>query len=121
MMKRGVVTRARPAGGPHPAPGDSIFFAPPLVVTEAEVDRLVERRARCRQGRPRRLAGRVKLITAHRILIGAGIAFFVFYAGLMLRDYLARGQVLDLVQVAAGSPSPSGFSSTYRRLRRWDR
>ena len=41
MMKRGVVTRARPTGGPHPAPGDAIFFAPPLVVTEAEVDRLV--------------------------------------------------------------------------------
>ena len=41
MMKRGVVTRARPTAGPHPAPGDSIFFAPPLVVTEAEVDRLV--------------------------------------------------------------------------------
>jgi adenosylmethionine-8-amino-7-oxononanoate aminotransferase len=32
MMKRGVVTRLR---------GESIFFAPPLVVTEAQVDRLV--------------------------------------------------------------------------------
>ena len=32
MMKRGVVTRVR---------GDSVFFAPPLVVTEAQVDRLV--------------------------------------------------------------------------------
>ena len=41
MMKRGVVTRARAAAGPHPAPGDAIFFAPPLVVTEAEIDRLV--------------------------------------------------------------------------------
>jgi adenosylmethionine-8-amino-7-oxononanoate aminotransferase len=41
MMKRGVVTRARPSPGPHPAPGDGIFFAPPLVVTEGEVDRLV--------------------------------------------------------------------------------
>jgi adenosylmethionine-8-amino-7-oxononanoate aminotransferase len=27
--------------GPHPAPGDSVYFAPPLVVTETEVDRLV--------------------------------------------------------------------------------
>lgn len=32
MVKRGVVTRIR---------GDNIFFAPPLVVTEAQVDRLV--------------------------------------------------------------------------------
>ena len=41
MMKRGVVTRTRPSPGPHPAPGDSVYFAPPLVVTEAEVDRLI--------------------------------------------------------------------------------
>ena len=41
MMKRGVVTRTRPAAGEHPAPGDAVFFAPPLVVTEAEIDRLV--------------------------------------------------------------------------------
>ena len=41
MMKRGVITRTRPAVGAHPAPGDILFFAPPLVVTEAEIDRLV--------------------------------------------------------------------------------
>jgi putrescine aminotransferase len=41
MMKRGVVTRTRPAAGPHPAPGDILFFAPPLVVTQPEIDRLV--------------------------------------------------------------------------------
>src|SRR5271155_3569357 len=41
MMKRGVVTRPRPSGGVHPAPGDAVYFAPPLVVTEAEIDRLV--------------------------------------------------------------------------------
>lgn len=41
MMTRGVVTRTRPTAGAHPAPGDAIFFAPPLVVTEAETDRLV--------------------------------------------------------------------------------
>jgi len=32
MIKRGVVTRTR---------GETIFFAPPLVVTEAQVDRLI--------------------------------------------------------------------------------
>jgi adenosylmethionine-8-amino-7-oxononanoate aminotransferase len=39
MMKRGLVSRVRvqsPGG-----PGDTIFFAPPLVVTAAEVDRTV--------------------------------------------------------------------------------
>jgi putrescine---pyruvate transaminase len=41
MMKRGVITRTRPAVGAHPSPGDVLFFAPPLVVTEAEIDRLV--------------------------------------------------------------------------------
>jgi L-2,4-diaminobutyrate transaminase len=41
MMKRGVFTRTRPASGPHPAQGDILFFAPPLVVSEAEIDRLV--------------------------------------------------------------------------------
>ena len=40
MMKRGLVTRTRPSPGPHPAPGDSIYFAPPLVVTAAEIDRI---------------------------------------------------------------------------------
>jgi adenosylmethionine-8-amino-7-oxononanoate aminotransferase len=41
MMKRGVVTRTRPTAGSHPAPGDAVFFAPPLIVNEAEIDRLV--------------------------------------------------------------------------------
>jgi L-2,4-diaminobutyrate transaminase len=41
MAKRGVMTRVRAAGGAHPNVGDTLFFSPPLVVTEAEVDRLV--------------------------------------------------------------------------------
>ena len=41
MMKRGLVTRTLRAGGAHPAPGDMALFAPPLVVTEAEIDRVV--------------------------------------------------------------------------------
>jgi putrescine---pyruvate transaminase len=41
MMKRGLVTRTLRASGPHPAPGDMMLFAPPLVVTEAEIDRVV--------------------------------------------------------------------------------
>jgi adenosylmethionine-8-amino-7-oxononanoate aminotransferase len=41
MMKRGVFTRTRPSQGLHPAAGDVLFFAPPLVVTADEIDRLV--------------------------------------------------------------------------------
>ena len=41
MMKRGVITRTLRAAGAHPAPGDSVLFAPPLVVTDADIDRLV--------------------------------------------------------------------------------
>jgi L-2,4-diaminobutyrate transaminase len=41
MMRRGVITRTRPSVGDHPAPGDVLFFAPPLVVSETEIDRLI--------------------------------------------------------------------------------
>ena len=41
MIRRGVITRTRAAAGPDPAPGDILFFAPPLVTTEEEIDRLV--------------------------------------------------------------------------------
>ena len=42
MVKRGVVTRSRPVAGPHPAPGDGVFLAPPLVITAAQVDTIVD-------------------------------------------------------------------------------
>jgi adenosylmethionine-8-amino-7-oxononanoate aminotransferase len=42
MVKRGVVTRARPVAGPHPAPGDGVFLAPPLVITSTQVDTIVD-------------------------------------------------------------------------------
>lgn len=41
MIKRGLVTRTLRAAGPHPALGDAVLFAPPLVITAAEIDRLV--------------------------------------------------------------------------------
>jgi len=41
MIKRGVVTRIRATGGAHPGTGDVLFFAPPLIITEHEIDRLV--------------------------------------------------------------------------------
>ena len=41
MMKRGVITRVRAVAGAHPSPGDTVYFAPPLVVTDKDVDRLI--------------------------------------------------------------------------------
>lgn len=41
LKNDGVITRSRPAGGPHPAPGDEILFAPPLIVSEKEIKSLV--------------------------------------------------------------------------------
>ena len=41
MVKGGVVTRTIRAAGDHPAIGDTVVFAPPLVITEAEIDQMV--------------------------------------------------------------------------------
>jgi putrescine aminotransferase len=42
MAERGLITRIRPAVGEAPnLPGDILLFAPPLVITDAEVDRMV--------------------------------------------------------------------------------
>jgi adenosylmethionine-8-amino-7-oxononanoate aminotransferase len=42
IRARGVITRTRPSPGAHPEPGDIVFYAPPLVITEKEVDRMVD-------------------------------------------------------------------------------
>jgi hypothetical protein len=58
----------------------------------------------------------VKLITAHRILIGAGIAFFLFYAMVVLtRDHTAVG----FIQAIASLAVVVGLALYYRTLRRW--
>jgi hypothetical protein len=58
----------------------------------------------------------VKLITAHRILIGAAIAFFVFYAVILLtRD----GTTAALVQAVVSLVIAIGLVLYYRSLRRW--
>ena len=41
MAKGGLITRTIPAAGPHPAIGDTVVFAPPLIITSEDVDRLV--------------------------------------------------------------------------------
>jgi len=58
----------------------------------------------------------VRLITAHRILIGAGIAFFLFYAMITLtRNHTAAGFIQAIVSLAV----VVGLALYYRTLRRW--
>ena len=61
----------------------------------------------------------MRLITAHRILIGAGIAFFVLYAALQLRLFLRVGGTGALVQAVVAVAVAIGFVVYYRTLRRW--
>jgi hypothetical protein len=62
----------------------------------------------------------VKLITAHRVLIICGIAFFVIYAVIRTRKYLAGGDALDLVQAVVALAVAYAFQWYFRSLaRRW--
>ena len=61
----------------------------------------------------------MKLITAHRILILCGIAFFVVYAVIRTQKYLAGGQMLDLVQAVVALLIALGFQVYFRSLARW--
>jgi len=64
----------------------------------------------------------MRLITAHRILIGAGIAFFVFYAAIQLKQFLASGGIGPLAQGIVAIVIAVGFVVYYRSLRRrWDK
>jgi len=60
----------------------------------------------------------MRLITAHRLLIGVGIAFFVFYALVELRAYLRTDAVWALAQALGSAAVAVGFVLYYRRLRR---
>ena len=61
----------------------------------------------------------MRLITAHRILIVCGIAFFVVYAMIRTRKYLAGGEVMDLVQAVVALLVALGFQWYFRSLARW--
>ena len=63
----------------------------------------------------------MKLITAHRILIGAGIAFFLFYAAFQLRLFARDGATAPLVQTVVSLAVAAGFFLYYRTLRGWGR
>ena len=64
----------------------------------------------------------MKLITAHRILIVAGIAFFLFYALLQARLFLTRGGGTGaIVQAAVSAVIVVGLLLYYRSLKQWGR
>ena len=64
----------------------------------------------------------MKLITAHRILIVAGIAFFLFYAVLQARMFLTRGGGTPaIVQAGVAAVIVIGLIVYYRSLRNWGR
>ncbi len=60
----------------------------------------------------------MRLITAHRILIGAGIAFFVFYAAWQFRHWQVSGAVGDVGQSVAAAAVAAGLAIYYRSLHR---
>jgi hypothetical protein len=63
----------------------------------------------------------MRLITAHRILIAAGIAFFLFYAALQARVFVVRGDTGAIVQAVVAAAVVVGLVLYYRSLRQWGR
>ena len=64
----------------------------------------------------------MKLITAHRILIAAGIAFFLFYALLQTRLFLTGGgEVGAVIQALVAAVIVVGLVLYYRSLKEWGR
>ncbi len=61
----------------------------------------------------------MRLITAHRILIGAAIAFFVFFAAVELRQYGRAPGVAPLVEAVVSIAVAIGLVLYYRTLSRW--
>ena len=61
----------------------------------------------------------MRLITAHRILILTGIAFFVLYAVVRGRHYLSGGDTMDLVQSIVSLAIAFGLQWYFRTLARW--
>jgi hypothetical protein len=63
----------------------------------------------------------VRLITAHRILIGVAIAFFLFYAAVQLRRHLGSGEMAALAQAGGAVVIAGALVLYYRGLaKRWN-
>ncbi len=61
----------------------------------------------------------MRLITAHRILILAAIAFFLFYALFLVRQYLAEGGAAPLLWSGLSALMAGGLVAYYRTLKGW--
>jgi hypothetical protein len=61
----------------------------------------------------------MRLITAHRILIGAAIVFFVFFAAISLKQYGRAPGSAPLVQAVVSIAVAVGLVLYYRTLSRW--
>ena len=61
----------------------------------------------------------MKLITAHRILIGAAIAFFVFFAAIQIRQYVRAPGAAPMVEAVISLVVAVGLVAYYRTLSRW--
>jgi uncharacterized membrane protein (GlpM family) len=61
----------------------------------------------------------MRLITAHKILIGSAVAFFSFFALIELRAYASSGALTDLASSIFGLVVAVGFAVYLRRL--WTR
>ena len=61
----------------------------------------------------------MRLITAHRILIGAAIAFFLLYSVLQIRRYFVGDGAAALVQAAVAGAVAGGLAAYYRTLKWW--
>ncbi len=63
----------------------------------------------------------MKLITAHRVLIAAAIAFFAFYALVQARHWLGGDGIAPLVQALVSAAVAVGLVVYYRTLADWGR
>ena len=61
----------------------------------------------------------MRLITAHRILIGTAIVFFVFFALVSLRHYGRAPGAAPLVEAVVSIVVAIGLVLYYRTLSRW--
>lgn len=58
----------------------------------------------------------MRLITAHRILIGSAVAFFLFFAFLELHSYAATGAGSDLIGGVFGVVATAALALYMRTL-----
>jgi hypothetical protein len=61
----------------------------------------------------------MKLLTAHKILIGSAVAFFVFFAGWEFRNYSNSGDGWAAWRSALYFIVALGFGVYLKNLKRW--